>query len=139
MKSLEEKMEKLIEGATSTYSDAGGQRDGGKTQSILRNPGLRNLVAYAGDHRLYKKWRSKVKGVLTGESENFKTVLKVLEAPDRTEIQAEADDAEEYRMQVLKMASLMKLDEKEVVGLSQQLYSLLTNHCEDSALAIVDS
>ena len=54
MKSLEDKMEKIIDCANNPFSDTGGHRDYNKAQGILRNPGLRNLTAYAGDHRLYK-------------------------------------------------------------------------------------
>ena len=59
---------------------------GHTSQGVLRSPALRNLVAYSGDHRHYGKWRSKIKGVLFGESNVFKCVLKILEAPDRAEI-----------------------------------------------------
>ena len=30
---------------------------------LMRSPALRNVIAYSGDHRLFNKWRSTIRGV----------------------------------------------------------------------------
>ena len=56
---------------------AGGKRSNG----ILGNLALRHLEAYTGDHGKYSKWRSKVRGVLISEDENYGQILKIIESP----------------------------------------------------------
>ena len=91
MQRLEDMVKKVM------GEDFGGMgKDSQRTQSILRNPALRNLVAYTGDHRLFGKFRSKIKGILFGEDEDYKKVLKVLEDSERTEIPAITEGEEEY-------------------------------------------
>ena len=61
---LAKRMDKVENG--SEHSDDGGGRS---TGNIMKNPALRNLTAYTGDHRLYAKFRSKVRGILFSEDE----------------------------------------------------------------------
>ena len=42
----------------------------------MRSPALRNLTAYNGDHRMFNKFRSKLRGVLITHDEDFVVMLK---------------------------------------------------------------
>ena len=75
----------------SDASDEGGEKDTMKTNSLLRNPALRNVKCYTGDHKEYSRWRSKIKGILVGENEAFRMALKQMESADQNEIPPRSD------------------------------------------------
>ena len=75
---LARKMESLEQDkASDAATDGNGERTGGK-DGVLRNPALRNLIPYTGDHRKYSKFRSKLKGILVCEDDIYRKALKLM-------------------------------------------------------------
>ena len=70
----------------SDASEEGGDKDAPRTNSLLRNPALRNVKCYTGDHKDYNRWRSKIKGILVGEHEGVRKALKQMEDANQNEI-----------------------------------------------------
>ena len=62
-----------------------------------------------------------------------------MESLTQPELPFRAESSSEYEANVEKIAKEVGIDEKEVTNLSQKLHGLLTAHCEETALAIVDA
>ena len=110
-----------------------------KANELLRNPAFRQLFCYTGEHKQYSKWRSKVKAILVGEDEHFRTVLKTLESPEQQEIPPEAEGTSGYAEQVRLLSLKVGVESQVLVRMAAQMQCILTNYCEDTALAIIDS
>ena len=112
---------------------------GGKYEDLMRSPALRNVSAYNGDHRMFNKWRSKIRGVLFSHDERYRNLLKKIESLNQPELASKADSAEEYDKMIGRLADEIEDEPDVVMKLSRQLHGLLTSHCEETALSIVDS
>ena len=80
-----------------------------------------------------------MKGVLFGEDETYRSVLKLMESPDQCEIPSRSEGSIQYEQVVENLADAIKVDQRTITRLSQQLICVLTAYCEDTALAVVDS
>ena len=56
------KFDKLERDIRSEVSEETGEKTWRSPGNILRNPALRNVEPYSGDHRKYSKWKSKLRG-----------------------------------------------------------------------------
>ena len=115
-------------------SDESGERGGKRTNDgLLRNPALRNLEPYSGNHLKYGKWRSKIRGILFGEDESYRAALKQMESASQPEIPSRAEGSVEYESQMMKLATTLGIEPRTLTKISQQMQSLLTAYTEDTA------
>ena len=102
---ISSKFGKLEKDVRSEVSDDNGEKTSKNNLSnILRNPGWKTVDPYSGGHRKYNKWKSKVKGVLFGEDENYRSILKLMESPDQAEIPSRTEGSVQYEEVVERLA-----------------------------------
>ena len=132
---VKQELKELAEGVPERSGAGGGSRP----DELMKSPALRTVSPYGGDHRLYNKWRSKIRGVLFTHSEHYRGLLKMMESLSQPELPARSEGAAEYESTIEKIAAEIGAETQVVTKLSLQLHGLLTAHCEDTALAMVDA
>ena len=94
------------------------------SDSLLRNPALRNLEPYSGNHLKYGKWRSKIRGILFGEDESYRAALKQMESALQPEIPSRAEGSVEYESQMMKLSTTLGIEPRTLTKILQQMQSL---------------
>ena len=83
---------------------------GGRKRGLLSNPALRNLTVYTGEHAKFSKWRSKVRGIVSGEDPAYCTVLEAMESAHQVELFPQSDGKDEYKEQTTRLAIKLGLE-----------------------------
>merc|ERR1711884_351545 len=62
-----------------------------------------------------------------------------MEKPEQPEIPPRSDGSKEYEGHIERLARDMGVEPRKMIRVSQQMQSLMTAYCEDTALAIIDA